>query len=605
MLVAVVALLLGAEYVLHNAEPILRRRLTESLSARFHAPVTLDGLSISLMHGAQVSGDGLRIGYPAGATAASAAVTVPPMPMPMIAVQHFAFHTSLLRLLRESLLRRSSSSTSTHGDFTHIASALLQGLTVHIPPERDLQPSNQPSRPEAFAILIDRLECRDVRLFLDAAQPVAETVSPPGKAPFELHIATLVLENVGRHQSMPYSAELTVPRPTGQIRVAGRFGPWGGDRLGDGTEIQPGLTPINGKYTFDHADLSTIKGISGTLTSTGHFAGTLNHLVADGRTDTPNFALSLANHPMPLHTDFHAIIDATTGDTSLQPVHAWLAGSAFTTAGRVVRVKGQGHDIQLDVDIPHGRIQDFLHLAVRTSPPLMNGTLAMRARLHIPPGNLPVPEKLSLAGAFTINGVRFNNPRWQSRLDGLSTRARLSPSGTPAQLSANLTLERGVLAVSDLQYSLPGVLALMNGVYSADGKLFEFKGHVRTEATASQMVGGWRGLLLSPFDRYLQRNGAGIDLPVEVSGTQGDLHFGLAFAGTEDKPAALLADIRAKAAAKQQIADAHGLAAQAAAEDAASARAATLEEAQRHHNNAVRLRSQAALEAAGARTPDH
>jgi hypothetical protein len=33
------------------------------------------------------------------------------------------------------------------------------------------------------------------------------------------------------------------------------------------------------------------------------------------------------------------------------------------------------------------------------------------------------------------------------------------------------------------------------------------------QATVSRMVGGWRGVLLMPFDRIFQRNGAGTEVP--------------------------------------------------------------------------------------------
>ena len=42
------------EYVLHNAEPILRRRVIATLEERFHSPVELDALHISLVQGLEV-----------------------------------------------------------------------------------------------------------------------------------------------------------------------------------------------------------------------------------------------------------------------------------------------------------------------------------------------------------------------------------------------------------------------------------------------------------------------------------------------------------------------------------------------------------------------
>jgi hypothetical protein len=84
-------------------------------------------------------------------------------------------------------------------------------------------------------------------------------------------------------------------------------------------------------------------------------------------------------------------------------------------------------------------------------------------------------------------------------------------------------------------------LVLMNGVYSLDGNLFEFKGHVRTDATASQMVTGWKSWLLKPVDPFLKKNGAGLELPIAISGTQGDVHFGLALHGTADESSTQMA----------------------------------------------------------------
>ena len=55
---------------------------------------------------------------------------------------------------------------------------------------------------------------------------------------------------------MPFEAELTNPLPRGLIRTEGRFGPW--------NRGNPGGTTLDGKYMFEKADLSTIKGIAGS-----------------------------------------------------------------------------------------------------------------------------------------------------------------------------------------------------------------------------------------------------------------------------------------------------------------------------------------------------
>ena len=64
---------------------------------------------------------------------------------------------------------------------------------------------------------------------------------------------------------MPFTATLTNPLPKGQIETTGTFGPW---QKGD-----PGATPLGGDYSFQKADLDTIKGIGGILNSTGIVRG--------------------------------------------------------------------------------------------------------------------------------------------------------------------------------------------------------------------------------------------------------------------------------------------------------------------------------------------
>ncbi len=596
VLIAGLGLFIAAEYVLHNAEPVLRKRIMETLSDHFDAPVELDRVDISLLKGIEVAGYGLRIPFGAGAGPT-------PVPHPMIAVQHFAFRTSFKGLLHQP---------------THVTEILVEGMDLHIPPPDErgqmfgtregtgpADPQNPKLRPKV-AITVSVLRCSDVRLFIESGKP--------GKDALQFNIATLTMRDVGPNRAMLYDAQLTNPKPAGAIHAVGHFGPWAGGPTPAGVPPDPGQTPLDGDYTFDHADLNTIKGIGGMLTSTGHFNGVLDRIVIDGRADVPDFSLDVSNHPVPLHTEFHALVDGTSGDTDLEPVHARLLGSDFTVSGKVVKVKGAGHDIQLNVDIPDGRMQDFLRLAVKTNPPLMNGTLNLKARLHIPPGDVRVPAKLSMDGVFHLAQIRFNNTKMQDRIDGLSARAQGKPQDVGevskdheaevhSQLAARFSISHGVMQVTDVHYAIPGALVLLNGVYSMDGRLFEFQGHVRTDATASQMVSGWKSWLLKPVDSLLKKNGAGLELPIEISGTEGDMHMGLAMHGTDETPRQMLADVKEKDREKHEVAAARREAAEADADDARAAKAPTLEAAEQAHRAAVRHRAEAQARALAAQKP--
>ena len=71
------------------------------------------------------------------------------------------------------------------------------------------------------------------------------------------------MRSLGIAEQMPFTATLTNPMPKGQIETSGTFGPWQKD--------DPGATPLGGKYSFQNANLDTIKGIGGILNSTGTF----------------------------------------------------------------------------------------------------------------------------------------------------------------------------------------------------------------------------------------------------------------------------------------------------------------------------------------------
>jgi hypothetical protein len=79
---------------------------------------------------------------------------------------------------------------------------------------------------------------------------------------------------------------------------------------------------------------------------------------------------------------------------------------------------------------------------------------------------------------------------------------------------------------------------MMNGEIRLVASTFEFHGKVRTQATASQMTTGWKSLLLSPFDKMLKKNGAGLELPIKVTGKQSTYDLGLDFPHDTKMPAA-------------------------------------------------------------------
>jgi len=85
------------------------------------------------------------------------------------------------------------------------------------------------------------------------------------------------------------------------------------------------------------------------------------------------------------------------------------------------------------------------------------------------------------------------------------------------------------VVIPDMQYEMPGAVVHVEGQYGLDGATMDFHGIVRTQATASQMIAGWKSLLVMPFDGLLKKNGAGVELPFKLSGTQKDPKLALDF----------------------------------------------------------------------------
>jgi hypothetical protein len=202
-------------------------------------------------------------------------------------------------------------------------------------------------------------------------------------------------------------------------------------------------------------------------------------------------------------------------------------------------------------------MDDLLRLGMKTDPPLMRGLVSLQSKLHIPPGKGRVIEKLQIAGNLAVQNVEFTNPKLQDRIDGLSMRAQGKPQEVHAaasdhraevasRMAVRFTMAHALLTVPDLRYQMPGATVLLDGVYSCDGNLFEFKGHVRTDATASQMVTGWKSMLLKPLDPMLKKNGAGLELPVAISGVNSDFRVGLAMHNAGESTSAMAADLRAR-----------------------------------------------------------
>jgi len=528
-LVATIAIV--DDIVARRAEPFVRERIVQYLSERFHAHVEIDSFHLSLGNtlqgewGIWGEGRGLRIWPPAEGGGLHLPYPQPPV-QPLIQLAEFHFHAPL---------------HYKSGEPIHIRQVRIKGLDIRIPPHSSMHRTTRapsgtasaasPSRNSA-KFIIDSVDCTDARLMLETDKP--------GKLPLEFAITRFRLKDVQSGAPMVFDAELENPKPPGAIHTTGVFGPWIVD--------DPGASPVQGNYTFNQADLSVFKGIAGILNSTGHYQGIIRNITVDGKTDTPDFQLSRSGHAMKLHTNFHALVDGTSGDTWLDPVDATLDSSHFTAKGHVVRVlkTGEdgrphniGHDIALTVNVDRARIEDFLRLATSSAVPILNGNIGMNAKLDIPPGTDPVSQRIELNGEFVLDNASFTSATVQKRIRELSLRGQGMPDLLKSAASEDVTshvegdfsLKGGVLTIPSVTYSVPGADIHLHGTYRSQGESLDFTGTARMQATISEMVGGWKGALLKPADRFFKKHNAGTEIPIYIAGPRDHPQFGYNAAG--------------------------------------------------------------------------
>jgi hypothetical protein len=506
-----------------RTEP-LRKLVVATLEERLDSNVELDSFSVDLFPAVTVRGAGLKIRL--------RRVTDPNI-APLIVIDNFTVHCGIVDLLRRP--RR----------FKHVT---LEKLVVNIPPgglkgaRRDDDPSGPrreaPAAPSAGApppppppsnpggsdsrtespILVDELIADGALLRIIPRRA--------DKQPKEFAIQALTMHTLGIGEQMPFKATLTNPLPKGLIETKGTFGPWQ-------TE-DPGSTPLGGEYSFQKADLDTIKGIGGILNSTGIFDGELGRIGVKGTTQTPDFHLDISRQPVALDTTFEAVVDGTNGNTFLTGVTAKFLQTTVFAKGAVTGTKGvKGRTTALDVAIKDGRIEDLLRLAVKGDKPLMVGRVGLHTLFKLPPGERDVMEKLMLDGAFDVGAAQFTNPGVQEKLSGMSQRARgLDPAekdgNVVSGLSGTFKLRDGSLSFTDLAFALPGATVQLHGSYGLRSEALDFAGTLRMDATISEAAGGGvKGFFLKAIDPLFKKKGAGALIPIKIGGTKDKPAFGL------------------------------------------------------------------------------
>lgn len=491
---------------IENFGPQARERIIHALEDRFDADVDLKSLEISVYPRPKVVGEGLSIRHKGWAD-----------PQPLLYIRRFVAETDYDTLIEKR---------------NHVDLVRLEGLEIHVPPrgrsssilktEQNYQvESGEPGKDQTR--LAFRIEAIIADGTLLEIEPKIEA-----KEPLEFEIKKLTLHSVGAGEAMTFKAQLTNAKPPGLIASNGSFGPWQKD--------DPRATPVSGNYQFQNANLGVFTGISGILSSTGSYRGVLQHIEVDGNTDTPRFALKRGGEAVHLTTNFHSVVNGTDGDTILDPVDARFLRSEFICRGGVVHDPGpHGKTVSLNAVAKHAYMEDILHLIIGGKP-FLTGPVNFQSKIVVPPGREDVLDKLRLDGQFTISSAQFTSPKVEQSLETLSDRARgiskkqeedEQPQTVASDFDGRFKLDGGQVSFSSLMFSVPGAAIKLAGSYNLRSEQIHMNGAFRMQATLSDTQSGIKHWALKPFDRFFEKNGAGFEAPISVTGTKQHPEIGM------------------------------------------------------------------------------
>jgi AsmA-like C-terminal region len=469
---------------------VLREKIEKVARDRLHADIELASFHVSFFPGFEVQVTGFVLRNPQR----------PDVP-PTIEIRKFTVQAGLLALFE----RR-----------PHLHALHIQGLIVNIPPR---QPNKAPHKPFHTNFLIDEITADNMTLNI-----FHKNGSPPMR--FLLH--KLRINSFQPDNPAQFRASLTNPKPVGEIQTQGQFGPWDPD--------DPSQTAVAGSYTFSNADLGTIKGISGTLSSKGSFDGVLDYIEVQGKTETPNFEVNVSKHPMPLDTQFSAVVDGMNGNTILNSIQIQLRDSQLIAKGDVAKGPRQpGRAVALHVVARSARAQDLLRVAVKSDKPLLTGMVSMNTQFVIPSrraNDTDITNRLDLRGQFNIASAHFTRNSIQKKINALSRRGLGHPndpadSDAASAFTGAFTLRNGIVKFSRLTFKVSGAAVLLNGTYNLDTEALNFRGTLSLEAKLSQTTTGMKSLLLKLVNPVFEKKNAGAVLPIKITGTREKPSFGL------------------------------------------------------------------------------
>jgi hypothetical protein len=346
----------------------------------------------------------------------------------------------------------------------------------------------------------------------------------PGDEPYRLRIDALKLTGVGTGKPWTYSAILTNTLPPGVIKAEGKFGPWNPD--------DPGVTPVAGDYTYNDVDLSVFRGISGTLQAKGKFQGPLGKIVTDGSIEVSNFHVEKSGSRVRMNVAYHALVNGTNGDTTLDPAEVRFLRTTLIARGPIAGRKGEdGKTVTLDLSVPRGRIDDILRLFVTEKTAPLSGGVNLRGKFVWPAGPGQFVRKIRMDLAFGVDGGRFRSESTQGTIDRISNSAQHqeeNPRTALSELRGQAAFRGGVITFRDVSFNVIGASSKIHGTYGLEDDRVDLHGVLTTAGKLSAATEGFfKKLLVKAITPFFKKKNDVKVVPFKITGTFKDASVSL------------------------------------------------------------------------------